>query len=907
MQQKLSSPLGSVDKAAGEMERNSPLFQGSDASPQGDMFAAERAKAEATKVEQGKAAEGVSKEFKRAQELGETLFSGFADPELFRRLFPSVAQNFREWAGDAVTPEDTQRAMMRETRGKRDREEAVAFNALDNLRTEWGRRSRADSMAFWNAVEEGDISTLSKKDQNLAGMFKALFEHARIEVQEVKPELLKEYIENYFPHIWERQSKARDVIRQVMSGKRPFAGRGSFLKKRTVPTIQDGIDMGLKPVSWNPVELGMLKYHEMQQFIMAHKTLDMMKEAGTAQFVRAGASHPDGWVQLDDKISTVYGREKGAAREIGETGEVAEGREFTIIRGHYYAPPDAAKVFNNYVSKGLAGRSGIYDSLRWFNDNLNALQLGVSAFHATTTSINAATSDVALGIQQLFEGKFVEGTKHVAQGIAVPVSAVNTVRNGSKLMKEYLSPGSYRKMSAEARAVAEAGGRLQMSNIEIRPWDQWMNAMRNRDVGGAAKHSLGAVIDITTRPVMHWLVPRMKAGAFYDMAHNILNNAEREGWSKDKTRARMQKAWDSVDNRFGQMVYDNLFWNHAVKDSVQLATRSVGWNFGDIRELGGAVQDTAKQAVGAVGGKAPEMTDRMAFAFALPMVTAIIGGTLTYMWTGEKPKTWKDYFYPKDANGTRHSVPGYTKDVVAITHDPVGTTLNKLSPIFEMTSQAIQNRDFYGTEIRHRDDPVMKQFMEFGKWTLEQTIPFSFRGAAKTMEASGADVSSVGSAARAAMKHPGAMVMGQMGFNPAPKFIQNSAALNKAHEYSLQNRPPGTRTLEATRRNDVSNSIEAMYREGHVDQDQIKRYIDSGRLTREQLAAAKAKAKTNPIVLASRGLSLEQVLNVYAAADEGERKALKHLLVSKMVQLKQIADPERKAELKAKLHEYLGR
>jgi hypothetical protein len=60
-------------------------------------------------------------------------------------------------------------------------------------------------------------------------------------------------------------------------------------------------------------------------------------------------------------------------------------------------------------------------------------------------------------------------------------------------------------------------------------------------------------------------------------------------------------------------------------------------------------------------------------------------------------------------------------------------------------------------------------------------------------------------------------------------------------------------------------------------------------------------------VLASRGLSLEQVLNVYAAADEGERKALKHLLVSKMVQLKQIADPERKAELKAKLHEYLGR
>jgi hypothetical protein len=28
----------------------------------------------------------------------------------------------------------------------------------------------------------------------------------------------------------------------------------------------------------------------------------------------------------------------------------------------------------------------------------------------------------------------------------------------------------------------------------------------------------------------------------------------------------MQTAWDSIDNRFGQMVYDNLFWNKALRD-----------------------------------------------------------------------------------------------------------------------------------------------------------------------------------------------------------------------------------------------------------------------------------------------------------------------------------------------------
>jgi hypothetical protein len=42
-------------------------------------------------------------------------------------------------------------------------------------------------------------------------------------------------------------------------------------------------------------------------------------------------------------------------------------------------------------------------------------------------------------------------------------------------------------------------------------------------------------------------------------------------------RAAMRKVWDSVDNRMGQMVYDNLFYERAVKDIALITFRAYGW------------------------------------------------------------------------------------------------------------------------------------------------------------------------------------------------------------------------------------------------------------------------------------------------------------------------------------------
>jgi hypothetical protein len=891
----VAQPKEDISRKAGEMERESPLFRDTEASGQSGLF-------------------------------GGKLYSGFLDPEIVKDLFPDVAQRMKDWIGDKTTPGDEQRAMMRQTRGEKDRSMAVAMKKLEAAHKEWRSRPREDTAAFANAVESGNIASLPEKDRALAQTFKTAFDEIKSQIQALKPEVLRDYIVNYFPHIWENPSRAGRVIRNMLTGKRPFAGSGRFLKHRSVPTIQDGLDMGLKPVSWNPVDLHMLKYHEMAQFLMGHKTLDMMKEAGTAKFAHPGldgkriAGIPEEWERLDDRIGTVYRPETVTPAARADEGELFENRrgenKSFVISGHWYAPPDAAKVFNRFVSTGFAGRYRSYDAAQWFNSNMNALQLGISAFHATTTSVNAATSSVALGIQQLLEGKPVEAMNNIGFGLTMVPSIANTLRNGSFLMREYLNPGSYDAFAREAGAVADAGGRLRQTVIDIKPLDRFLNAVKNRAYGDAAKSSLATIIDVTTRPVMEWYVPRMKFGVFYDMAHNILYNSIKENWPAEKTRMRMQKSWDSVDNRFGQMVYPNLFWDKGWSDLLMLATRSVGWNYGTIRELGMAPLDVIKQTGKAVRGEGFEITDRMAFAFALPILTGMMGASITRLATGQWPTSWKDYTHPRRADGTRLSQPGYMKDVVAYWMAPGQTLINKFGPLVQMTRETLENKDFYGTEIRHKDDPPVKQMLEFSKWAVAQAVPFSIAGSKKLVEREGEELSfdwkhpfaSVGELSKAAMRHPVDVIAGELGFQPAAAVIQNSVALNKAREYGLENRPPGTRTKEQAEHRAAMHSVEDMYRHGKLNQNVIMKYIAEGKLTRADLTKAQTYSKTDPLLGAIFGghLSIEQLLNVYAAANDKEKIMLGKIIIPRQGEIAKIPDPEQRKRVLVSFNRLFG-
>jgi hypothetical protein len=76
-------------------------------------------------------------------------------------------------------------------------------------------------------------------------------------------------------------------------------------------------------------------------------------------------------------------------------------------------------------------------------------------------------------------------------------------------------------------------------------------------------------------------------------------------------------------------------------------------------------------------------------------------------------------------------------------------------------------------------------------------------------------------------------------------------------------------------------------------------------LTQREVNSAITTAKTDPLVRAARPLHLDQILNVYADADENERRELRPIIARKTGDIQKEMDPQRRAALRAALQNAL--
>jgi N12 class adenine-specific DNA methylase/2'-5' RNA ligase len=764
-----------------------------------------------------------------------------------------------------------------------------------------------DSLPEWNRLEfmdriENGQQQIYPQEDAIAEVFREMLDGRRQDVQDLGTGKLENWIENYFPHIWEDPEKATKFAADWLA-KRPFEGKKAFLKKRKIPTIQEGMNAGLVPVSTNPVDLVLMKVREMDKYIMAHKALGDLKDMGFLPFVSSFDKLPEGHKWIDDRVATVFGpptvtvkeafdqqlsdrlnqladalgikherkvqiggqrsgyAEKASGKvvtrfaspesvlihEIGHQLEwkynllsLLKDRDFPertkelraladlryegdpdvaesfkkyvrrkdekianavmavlyapekvkavapntwdflrdelwhipalrplfdikpslvlgartaevpvgglVIIGRYAAPEPAARVLNNYLSPGLRDRSMLFRSYLGAANVLNQFQLGWSAFHLGFTSMDAAVSKFGLGIYQLAHGHPLEALGSMA---LTPVAPFTNILHGDKILKEWDHPGTQSAQIAElVDAMVQAGGRAHMDKFyETQISKRMTNTMRGAlqawqggNWVGAGARIVGAGLQLpfalteqASRPIMEWLVPRQKMGVFADMARFELDRLGNNATEQDK-RAALAKAWDSVDNRMGQLVYDNLFWNKVTKDLAMGSIRSVGWNVGTIRELVGGAGDTVVALGGALGGKKPEMTWRMSYLIALPIVVGILGAILYYLFNGKAPENLRDVYAPrtglKDKSGMpeRLMLPSYMKDVIHYTKEPVRTATNKIHPLLTLIADTLTNEDFAHRKIRDPKDPLEKQLVELADHVATQFVPMAWRG-----------------------------------------------------------------------------------------------------------------------------------------------------------------------------------
>ena len=120
----------------------------------------------------------------------------------------------------------------------------------------------------------------------------------------------------------------------------------------------------------------------------------------------------------------------------------------------------------------------------------------------------------------------------------------------------------------------------------------------------------------------------------------------------------------------------------------------------------------------------------------------------------------------------------------------------------------------------------------------------------------------------------------------------------------MANMPPGTRTQEQAEKQRLRNAIAIQYRSGHPDHAAIENLVREGKLTQKEVNSAIATAKTDPLVRAARPLHLDQLLNVYADADQEERRDCARSS-RKAGDVQKEMDPQRRAALRAALQNVL--
>lgn len=962
-----------------------------------------------------------------------------------------------------------------------------AFRALEKI---FDRRSNAENLAFIDAIEGGAIDDLKTADERRAAQqLRDLLDGKRQEVRQRGK--LQTYIDNYFPHEWKQPTKAKDLIRRIM-GRRPLQGPKSFLKKRSIPTVKEGIAAGLEPASYNPVTLVLHKFTEMDKWIMAHDVLKDAKALGVAKFVRAGWEAPKDWQRYHDSFGTVYappfvkveeafdarlmeklhafatslgiqtvrkvkiaqkgsgvggnawgyavanpadgsnariatkfgGPETVLEHEIGhildwkyglwdkikkeldeerfdpqerhpahELRDLADRRfegedskdvkssfksyvrkkeekianlvhafiynpqmakdvapnaywalynlakdnpELTplidlqktkslvlgtstaekrvdgmVIGGHYWGPAEAVRILNNYLAPGLRGNAA-FDAYRIAGNFMNQVQLGLSGFHLGMTGIEAVVSKVAQGFEELSRGEGLHAAKSLAEA---PIATFSTLYKGNKAMEAlYAKDANMRTLEGVTDLVTQAGGGVNRDKT-LKIFDDrvesMMKAFRQGNILGGAMRVPLAAIELPTKFIMEWWVPRLKLGAYLDLARMELRTLGPEPELAEVRRV-LGRAWDSIDNRFGQLVYDNLFWKNAQKDLGMGAFRALGWNIGTSREVFGAPTSQIGQfkasATGSSGGpyrakrlmntgrdgegrrqfaetREPWMTHKTAYVAALSMVIGLMGALYQYTHAGEGPKELRDYFFPRtgrkrpDGKDERVSFPSYFKDVYGVFHDfptSAGQTIgHKLQPLLNLAYEILTNEDFYGTEIRNRDDSVLDQMQQVGKHVVTSTMPFTLQ----SFQQRTADRGSKGASALESF----------FGVTPASSTVYRTKAEDLVRRYL----PPSVHTAAGNEKAEEARQLREGIRIGGADgKGQAQAAVATGLLSRRQVQNAVRGAGMTPLQAGFQHLTLEQALNVYDVATPSERATLRSLLERNAVSGLQNAAPD---------------
>jgi hypothetical protein len=416
-----------------------------------------------------------------------------------------------------------------------------------------------------------------------------------------------------------------------------------------------------------------------------------------------------------------------------------------------YAPAGYARSYNAWVGGGFYEwpvGGPLYAKLQQVANFMTGMKLSLSGFHALNILFENTASAISNATGEMLNGEVLRGFRDLGWGVTMIGPGITQAVKGARLQKAYLNLGAHPEMEPStlderlADLYAKVGGRAMGRGAEY-GWNQAMNwgqawergalqyelahnldgtwgpgeetkAMRalmfTPRLAGMIGHEVGRVMSTITAPLFDKYIPRVKMAAWSDAMSTWMRANPMA--SEEAILKQGRYIHDSMDDRFGELVQDNLFWSRELKQTFNLATVSVGWEFGTVRaayraakEIGnlnfrGEYARWAFSYIAAIGLATAAFqylrTGQSVFQTGMPLPGTYYTGGQT---VNRKPEIGLLPGIQKDIYQWYHlvqSAPDYTH----LPHQIEEYAAGKLNPFTQMTTGYVENRDW-------KNDPVL--------------------------------------------------------------------------------------------------------------------------------------------------------------------------------------------------------
>lgn len=626
--------------------------------------------------------------------------------------------------------------IMRQNTGEMNRATAITQASFNNL---WRSVSNLDQtekdalVDYMQGRSEG--ATINPVFRPVADAMREAFQDRAKQMSDL-PQFAKiAWKEDYFPQNYKETPAAR-ARWDAMANRQGSLG---FTKQREIPSWTEARAYGFEPRYEHPLEAAMNYVRNADRVIAHTQAINDMVEQGVA--ARFAGDHTDpvpvGWDKLNGAL----------ARDYDGNGAV-------------YAPPGVARIYNNAISSGFQGVPGeIWKALNATSNALRQMKLGLfNVYHGFTTVVSSmsreagmAFGEYATAMKAIKEGDVLAAGNNIAGGTArilsTPIAPIKHFMKGMAALKEYETPGATDAetqnlvdLLTKANSVTHKMPDYMREGAYHDMWDSWQRGDYDNfgqkatafvngltwksapiEIPATIAKGVSSFMTTTMRPIFNTLVPRIKTGAAMDAMQQWVEDHP-QATQMETTKAAAQIG-DSMDNLFGEMMRDNLFWNKKMEQSVNLGFLSYGWVMGELRGTLGGLKDIATL----------QNTSNAQNVIGFTAAMAMINSVHQYMHTGKAPQDIKDLAFPR-TGGTQQAggqsvderavLPGHTSQLAHYYDNFFGEVFgNEANPMFGMAGLLITGKNWAGYDAYNRNGDFFEKSKEFSKAIAQEAEP----------------------------------------------------------------------------------------------------------------------------------------------------------------------------------------